>query len=64
MVTPGMRCSTSVMDLSGSLPMSSATIESTTSSEFFLSCWALSRAARWPVTVTTWGAALAAGAAC
>jgi hypothetical protein len=35
MVTPAMRCSTSVTDLSGNLPISSATIESTISSEFF-----------------------------
>ncbi len=50
---PGMRCSTSVTERSGSLPMSEATIESTTWSEFFLMFWADLRAARWPVTTTT-----------
>src|SRR5438094_9819364 len=53
MVTPAMRCSTSVTERSGSLPMSSATIESTTSSAFCLSFCADCSAARWPLTTTT-----------
>jgi len=52
MVTPTTRCSTSVIDLSGSLPASSATTESTISSAFCLIFWADCSAARWPVTVT------------
>ena len=52
MVTPTMRCSTSVTERSGSLPMSSATIESTISSESCLIFWAFCSAARWPVTIT------------
>ena len=57
MVTPAIRCSTSVTERSGSLPMSSATIESTTSSASCLSFCADCSAARWPLTTTTaWSA--------
>jgi len=54
MVTPTMRCITSVTERSGNLPMSSATIESTISSAFCLIFWADCKAARWPATTTTW----------
>jgi len=52
MVTPGMRCRTSVTDLSGSLPMSSATTESMISSAVRFRAAADSSAARWPTTTT------------
>src|SRR5574341_1076536 len=63
-VTPTTRCSTSVMDLSGSLPASSATTPSTMSSESCLILCADCIAARCPVTTTDckWLAPGAAGA--
>ena len=63
MVTPTMRCSTSVTERSGSLPMSSATMESTISSEFCLIFWAELSAARLPetTTVSIWASGLGSG---
>jgi hypothetical protein len=58
-----MRCSTSVTERSGSLPMSSATIESTISSEFRLMRYADSSAARWPLMTTTWASPCCTGCA-
>ena len=52
MVTPTMRCSTSVTERSGRAPMSDATIESTISSELCLIFWADCSAARLPLTTT------------
>jgi hypothetical protein len=51
--TPGTRCSAAAVVLSGNLPMSSATIESTTWSAFCLICAAASRLARRPTTTTS-----------
>ncbi len=52
----------SAMLLSGSLPMSSAEMLSTMASAFFFVLMALSMPRRMPVTVITWGAALAPAA--
>jgi hypothetical protein len=49
-LTPTTRCSTSLTERSGSLPMSSATTESTTSSAVCLMRWADCMASRWPTT--------------
>ena len=49
------------MDLSGSLPASSATTESTISSEFCLIFCADCKAARWPLTTTVPSAAGVSG---
>ena len=64
MLTPGMRCTASATFLSGSLPMSSAVITSTTESAlrfWFSDC---SRDARMPVTVTVSSVVAGRGSAC
>src|SRR6478736_4950114 len=50
--TPGTRCKASATVRSGNLPMSSATTESTSCTEFCLFSWADSRLARTPVTTS------------
>ena len=62
-VTPGRRASDSAMEVSGSLPMSSAEIASTIWSEFFLTEIAASMPLRMPVTVTSWALSAAEAAA-
>ena len=60
-VRPGRRASDSAIVVSGSLPMSSALIASTTPSAFFLTLIAFSMPRRMPVTVIVCAASAAAG---